>query len=130
MTLTTLILLIAATWRVSSLLANESGPFGVFEKFRAWCEYMCENNRFCSAFRLYEGVTCEWCNSVWVGLLVTALSAPFLHLSVPELLGLPLALSTGAILVKYLIHNLELSQSRLEVAKASEDRRPKRRYIS
>jgi hypothetical protein len=130
MTLTTLVILIATTWRVSSLIANESGPFGVFEKFRAWCEYMCDNNRFCAAFRLYEGVTCEWCNSVWVGTLLTALCAPFLHLSVPELLGLPLALSTGAIVIKYLVHNLEQSQNRLQLEKASQDRRPKRRYIS
>src|SRR5574340_676407 len=103
MTLTTLILLSAATWRLASLIANEAGPFGIFEKFRAWCKSLCETNRFCAEFRLYESVECEWCNSIWIGMLVTAISAAFIKMTVPEILGLPLALSTGAILLKYLI---------------------------
>jgi hypothetical protein len=130
MTLTTLILLIAATWRISSLVANESGPFKIFEKFRLYCENLCKSNRFCASLGLYEGVTCEWCNSIWIGAIITVLCAQFVRLSVPELLGLPLALSTGAIVIKYLVQNLENPKYAPEAEPVTKAPQPRRRYFS
>jgi hypothetical protein len=44
-----------AVWRISSLVARETGPFDIFEKFR----------KLFRGKSLYPGVICVWCNSVW-----------------------------------------------------------------
>lgn len=107
MTPTTFLLLALATWRLSSLLANEPGPFLVFRRIRRKARELCRTNRLCRKFHLYDGLTCEWCNSVWIGTALTIALGPFLALSVPQFLTLPLALSTCTIVVKYTVHTLE-----------------------
>ena len=57
------VILALATWRLASLFANESGPFHIFKTFREW---ICNNHP-----GIGEGLTCEWCNSVWFGTLIT-----------------------------------------------------------
>lgn len=81
--LLTLLILIAATWRLSSLLVNEEGPFGLFLKFRLLVA---------GATDLF---TCIWCLSLWIGLGFSLLYwySPIVTFWV----ALPFALSGGAI---------------------------------
>ena len=100
-----LVLLIAAVWRLANLLANEDGPFHFFKTLRsklARAEVRSRRkNGLLSKLHLYEGVNCEYCNSVWFGsfFAATYLIAPQVALA----LALPLALSTGAILIKKVV---------------------------
>jgi hypothetical protein len=100
-----LVLLIAAVWRLANLLANEDGPFHFFKTLRskiARAEVRSRRkNGLLSKLHLYEGVNCEYCNSIWFGGFFAAvyLVAP----SVALALAFPLALSTGAILIKKVV---------------------------
>jgi len=58
-----------ATWRISSLLVQEEGPFHIFEKIRYWVgiqhEGMIPDN-------LLGGIlSCVWCCSIWIALFWT-----------------------------------------------------------
>jgi hypothetical protein len=80
-----LIVAALATWRLSSLLLYESGPFGVFMHLRsqaAWTSFTAQ---------LFS---CMYCMSVWVGLLCAVLM-----LTEYRVVLLPFALSAVAILV-------------------------------
>jgi len=100
-----LILLVFAVWRLANLLANEDGPFHMFKTLRsriARTEVKSRRkNGLLSKLHLYEGVHCEYCNSIWFGSFYAAtyLIAPNVALA----LALPLALSTGAILIKKVV---------------------------
>ena len=96
-----LFIIISATWRISSLFANETGPFYVFVKLREYCNYLCKTNKFCSALHLYELIECEWCNSVWFGTLFTILWLFIGHTFI--VIILPLTISAWAIFIKYLV---------------------------
>lgn len=61
-----LILAILATWRISSMLAEEEGPGfpGLYVRYRT----------FVSRGRPHwvrKGVSCVWCTSFWIGLFIT-----------------------------------------------------------
>lgn len=100
-----LVLFIAATWRLSNLLANEDGPFHFVKTLRskiARAEVRSRRkNGLLSKLHLYEGVNCEYCNSIWFGSFFAALFliAPNVALA----LAFPLALSTGAVLIKKVV---------------------------
>ena len=68
----TVLLLALATWRIAHLLAYEDGPAHLFERLRvrAGVRYD-EHSQPYPATNLAEGLTCLWCNSVWVGALWT-----------------------------------------------------------
>jgi len=94
--------LILATWRLVSLLANEEGPYQVFEKFRHFVgvRYADENDINSDRYGLNQFarlVLCPWCSSVWIGITWTILFA--LSQFVTFYLALPFALSAGAILL-------------------------------
>ena len=99
------IILALATWRLSSLLANEGGPGDCFKHLRVWAGADCSAQGDCTGRTwLARGLLCEWCNSVWVG---AVLGWGYWWLgSGWVLLISPLALSTSAILLKYLIEAL------------------------
>ena len=94
----TIVVLILATWRLSSLLAQEAGPADVFVWVRrmvgVWYDDAGDPQ---GVGILSDGITCVWCNSVWVGgvLAVAYWVAP----DVIFWLALPFALSAGAIVV-------------------------------
>ena len=90
------IILTLAVWRCSSLLANEPGPWKCFERFRDW---ICEHHH-----ELGEGLTCEWCNSVWIGTIATLLYFAW-HGTI--WLAAPLAMSTVTIMLKFIRERLE-----------------------
>ena len=101
-----------AAWRLASLVANEDGPWMIFKRIRQRAEQWCRKYRFCSEFGLYELFSCEWCNSVWIGAGLT-----LLYLWIGEAIlyiSIPLALSTVAIIIKYIVQLLQTAQQFLE----------------
>jgi hypothetical protein len=94
-------LVVSAVWRLSSLFANERGPFAVFERLRRRAAVLTKHNQFCKAFHLYDGLLCEWCNSIWFASAIVP--AWYLVGDAVVLILSPLAISTWAIAVKYLI---------------------------
>lgn len=86
MSLTYLVVLALATWRLSSLLVEEDGPFGVFRSLRAFAGAGEFSQHGLDATRLTPQevervmmragrpesflaglLSCVWCISVWVG---------------------------------------------------------------
>ena len=115
MTFTTFLYVSLAAWRIASLIANEDGPWQMFKRFRILAEYWCNKYKFCSELGLHELVTCEWCNSVWIGAGLT-----LLYLWIGETilyLALPLALSTVVIIIKYVVQTLQSAQQYFETTK-------------
>ena len=91
-----ILILALATWRLSSLFANESGPFHIFSRFR---------ERVCKKLPgVGEGLVCEWCNSIWFGTVIVIAYYFFRHAAVWVLL--PLAFSTAAVVIKHIIQAL------------------------
>lgn len=106
MTVTDLLILALATWRLSSLLADEPGPWGLFETLRTkigivYLEDSTTGDRD-GRNELARNVLCTWCNSLyisglgWAGLY--ALLGP-----VAIWIALPAALSAAAIYVERFI---------------------------
>src|SRR5262245_16512306 len=117
MTLTTFFYLSLAAWRLASLISNEDGPWQMFKRLRQLAEYWCNKYKFCSELGLHELVTCEWCNSVWIGAGLTLL---YLWMGDTILyLALPLAFSTVVIIIKYIVHVLQGAQQYFEATKAN-----------
>src|SRR5688500_18176193 len=108
-----------AAWRLASLLANEDGPWMIFKRLRQRAEQWCNRYRFCRELGLHDLVACEWCNSVWIGAGLTIL---YLWISESILdLALPLALSTVAIIIKYVVQVLQTAQQFFETGKKSQE---------
>jgi hypothetical protein len=101
MTSTLFVALCFMTWRISSLLAEERGPYAVFEKLRSFVgvKYSATSEPYADR-GFAEGLLCMWCNSVWVGGGVTLLSYLVGLTPYGYLLILPLALSTGVIVLQ------------------------------
>jgi hypothetical protein len=94
--------LILATCRMASLLANEEGPGYLFEKVRylVGVRYADENDKASDRYglnQLARLILCPWCSSVWIGMVWALLFA--LSQFVTFYLALPFALSAGAILL-------------------------------
>jgi len=94
-----------ATWRLSSLLAAESGPAGVFNSIRELAKSISHN--------LYEGMTCIWCNSIWIAFVLATLR--LLAGDVILAIALPFALSACAIVLEAIV---DLSKVREQEAEA------------
>jgi hypothetical protein len=108
-----------AAWRLASLIANEDGPWSIFKRFRQGAEQWCKRYRFCDELGLYELVACEWCNSIWIGIGLTAL---YLWIDQTILyIALPLALSTVAIIIKYVVQLLQTAQQILDNTNKSQE---------
>jgi hypothetical protein len=118
MTFTTFLYVSLAAWRLASLIANEDGPWLMFKRFRQLAEYWCNKYKFCSDLGLHELVTCEWCNSVWIGAGLTLL---YIWIGDTILyLAMPLALSTVVIIIKYVVQTLQGAQKYFETTKVNE----------
>lgn len=93
-----------ACWRISSLLTQEEGPWGIFIRLRLLAgttidEYGSEvPNGFWA-----ELLGCLWCASMWVGFGITGL---WLLLGDVLVVGVaPFALSAAAIMINSVIAN-------------------------
>ena len=98
-------LMILATWRISSLLTFEDGPFDIFLNFREKLgifDILDKDGNTITEVPLRfvpQMFGCIWCISIWVG-AVFFLLPPHLAYSI----AFPFALSTGAILIDNHIH--------------------------
>lgn len=93
-----ILILILATWRLTSLIVNEEGPYHSLARFRHWVGLRYDEMSVpYGTNELASGLSCLWCASVWCGAAWAVLYwiAPNLTL----MLALPLALSAGAVLV-------------------------------
>jgi hypothetical protein len=115
--LTILLIATSAAWRLTSLLCNEAGPFGIFERLRNLADRLTKHNKFCASFRLSEGIHCEWCASIWIATPLTV-AWYFLGNNIVWLC-LPFAISTWVIFGKYVIQTLSRVQEIVD-AKADE----------
>lgn len=93
-----LVILVLATWRLTSLLVWEDGPFEVFARLRHLLGVQYDDlNRPMGGNWLAKGVICPACASVWFGTLWAV--AYWLWPDVAWV-ALPFALSAGAIIVE------------------------------
>lgn len=96
-----IILYILATWRISSLLATEPGPWDVFGKLRDAVGTQYDGDGAAYGTNVVsKGLVCIFCNSIWVGagwlaLVLLTEYAPYV--------ALPFALSAGAVIVDEVI---------------------------
>lgn len=78
-----LLRLALATWRLTSLLVQEPGPYRVFVRLR-------DSQR---DTEVGNALQCIWCTSIWVAALLIVVDRYY-----PQLIDI-LAVSTGAILI-------------------------------
>lgn len=111
MPLVDLIILALATWRIASLLVDETGPADCLEalRYRLGIRYDDKSERVVRhviqrpawlgrlQYRVAEELMCIWCTSLWVGLALALLyfAAP----GAAPWLALPFALSAAAVWV-------------------------------
>ncbi len=68
-----------AVWRLTSLLVNEDGPFGVLEKLRHFIGVRWdERSELYGANIVARAFICPWCLSIWTGALGAIIIAPSL----------------------------------------------------
>lgn len=96
-----LLILILATWRITSLVTEEDGPWFVFERFRYKAGIRDDKEYPGLRYGRNEfarGLLCFYCSSLWVGILlvITYWFVPVLAI----VMMLPFALSAGAILMR------------------------------
>lgn len=98
------IILGLATWRLSSLLVDEDGPFDIFARLRALLgvRYNKSNDAY-SFNQVGTALTCVWCTSIWVAIMLT-ISYSF-YSKETLIVCLPFALSAVAIAIEKGINN-------------------------
>lgn len=100
------LILALATFRISSLIADEDGPLGLFEWLRGRVGVKRDergDNYGTNNFAV--GVVCILCNSVWVGVVVMAL---YIYLEqITVWVAFPLALSAVALIIAAVIKALQ-----------------------
>ena len=105
MTLVELIVFGLATWRISSMLVDEPGPFRMFIKLRGMfgITHDMDDNVLIVPDGFMPGVlSCVWCTSVWVGFFWTIM---YLLCNYSLYLAFPFALSAIAIIAQSLTIN-------------------------
>lgn len=91
-----------ATWRLTSMLVNEEGPWNLFVKFRYMIgiRYDVHSERVTTNVLAYL-LSCVWCSSVWIGSLVVVL---YLNFPKPTFIVLLIcSASTIAILIERMV---------------------------
>lgn len=99
----TILVLAAATWRISSFLVNEDGPFFVFERLRErfGIHYQYINGKEIKVVPLNfmaQLLDCVWCASMYIGTGWTILFVTFPNLAL--WFALPFALSAFSVVVE------------------------------
>lgn len=85
-----------ATYRLSSLLVSERGPYDIFGRLRDWAGVTYdEQSQPTGDSELAQALACIWCASVWVGGAVAALQGYRLR----NIVIRALAYSTGTIVI-------------------------------
>lgn len=95
-----LILIALATWRISSLLVHEEGPFMLLIKMRSLAGvYYDEFSDVQGKNVVARALLCVWCISFWVALGFTVLY----FYGVAFWVALPFALSAVAIIIERIV---------------------------
>jgi len=99
-----LVILMLATWRMTSLVVKEDGPWNILARLRRLIGVRFDAQSAPYGLNIIaEGLTCMWCTSVWVG---AAFSLGYLTFPAPTLLvGFPLALSAAALILQRVVTN-------------------------
>jgi len=93
------VVLALATWRLSSLLATEEGPWSIFERLRGRLGVVRGDEGILRASSMLgKGLICVWCNSVWIGGALTIFYILCGEWAIYA--AMPLALSTAAVIVE------------------------------
>ena len=103
MDILTFLILGLATWRLSSFIAQERGPYAIFDKLRLWAGIRYENGTALASSEFAMGISCTHCNSVWIG-VIAGVSWLIFGKSIVWI-ALPLALSALAIIVGKIVDN-------------------------
>ena len=97
MTLVEFLVLALATWRVSSMLVEEDGPFECLEKLRHWLGVRYDEQSYAyGENELAKMLTCIWCVAPFVGLFWA-----IFWLALPKaafVAALPFALTVGLVI--------------------------------
>jgi hypothetical protein len=68
------LILALATFRISSLIADEDGPLGLFEWTRSKMGVRRdEKGENYGTNNFAVGLVCQWCNSLWIGIVLAIL---------------------------------------------------------
>jgi hypothetical protein len=99
------ILLALSTWRMSSMVRDESGPYDMFGKLRESIGLIeiydnGERELISNGTLLADIVSCFWCLSVWIGGIIAFLAVILGLISWQEFLYYALASSATAILIE------------------------------
>lgn len=95
------ILLGLATWRLTSLLVNEEGPWDMLARIRHWLgvRYDQQSNAY-GLNMVARALTCVWCASMWVAAFWVCL---YLIFPMAKWIAMPFALSAAAIMIERLV---------------------------
>lgn len=91
-----------ATWRLSSLLVNEAGPWHIFQKLRKASGITYDENNDIVSWNDWTPLTCVLCTSLYVGLLIRL---------VPRPVRRALAISAIAVIVEKLYDSMDARPS-------------------
>ncbi len=101
-----IVILMFATWRLSSLLVDpeDDGPWEMFGKFRhlLGVRHDDETGLFYGTNVVAQALMCVYCTSIWVGIAIVA--SYIFFPSIVTMASLPLALSAGAIVLERIIN--------------------------
>lgn len=115
-----------ATWRVVNLICNETGPFAVFEKIRAWSKQLESKHTVLKEFHLHELNSCEWCLSVYIGTFTIVMYILFPRWTM--VVAYALSLSATTIFIKHIIQPIGAwmkyieNANKIQVNKEARDR--------
>ena len=108
--LVNILILALATWRISSLIKDEDGPYEMFSRFRTSIglleHYQFDSNGEQERILLSNGsfladvVQCFWCLSIWIGYGIAFLAALCHLISWQEFIFVGVALSAIAIIIE------------------------------
>lgn len=89
------IILALATWRITNLLVNEDGPGDILIWVRCWIE------------KYTTVLTCEWCTSMWVGLVAALFSVYYYGQTHITIIPTALAYSATSIFITVLLERVQ-----------------------
>jgi hypothetical protein len=101
------LILALATFRISSLIADEDGPLGLFEwlRSRIGVERDTQGKTY-GTNNFSVGLVCQWCNSIWIGVILMLLYMTTKQITV--WICFPLALSAVTMILERWINGNKL----------------------
>jgi hypothetical protein len=104
MELIDLIVILLAAYRLSDMVADpeQEGPYGILVGIRSWIGvYYDEYSNVQGKTNFARGLLCQYCNSVWIGVLFSLISVALILLGIPVwIVFLPLGISGFVVIIK------------------------------